>query len=140
MAHPADFSDAHDRHWEDAELLYDNERWANADQSYGFSAECGLKAVMLSHGMPVDATGTPTEDAHRKHAHELWETCKAFLQGRLAAQYLRLLPAGVPFDDWSHHDRYAHRRHFEEANVNPHRQAARAIRGMMQTLRQDGRI
>ena len=105
MAHPADYSDAHSRHWEDAELLYDDERWANADQLYGFSAECGLKAVMLSQGMPVDATGTPTEKAHKQHVHKLWEACKAFLQGRLAPQYLRLLPAGVPFDDWTHLDR-----------------------------------
>ena len=118
MAHPADFSDAHSRHWEDAELLYDDQRWANADQLYGFSAECGLKAVMQSQGMPVDAAGTPTEDQHRKHVQELWQTCETFLQGRLAPQYLRLLPGNAPFADWSHHDPYAHQRHFEEANVD----------------------
>ena len=57
MTHPADYSDAHRRHWEDAELLFTNARWANADQSYGFSAECGLKAMMQSRGMPVRPTG-----------------------------------------------------------------------------------
>ena len=138
MAHPPDFSDAHRRHWEDAELLFANSRWANADQLYGFSAECGLKAVMQSQGMPVEATGTPVEDEHRKHVQELWQTCKAFLQGRLSPQYLRLLPVGAPFADWSHHDRYAHRRHFNRGNVNPHREASRAIRGMAQRLVQDG--
>ncbi|MDE0002871.1 MAG: hypothetical protein OXQ29_09265 [Rhodospirillaceae bacterium] len=41
MPHPADFLDAHRRHWCDAELLFNDSRWANADQMYGFSAECG---------------------------------------------------------------------------------------------------
>lgn len=44
MAHPADFPDAHARHWQDAERLAQAGRWANADQLYGYSAECGLKA------------------------------------------------------------------------------------------------
>ena len=43
MAYPADFSDAHVRHWRDAELLYAARCWGNADQLYGFSAECGLR-------------------------------------------------------------------------------------------------
>lgn len=41
-----DFVDAHERHWRDAELLWQHQRWANADQLYGLSAECGLKALM----------------------------------------------------------------------------------------------
>ncbi len=48
---------------------------------------------MLSQGMPVDATGTPAEKAHKQLVHKLWETCKAFLQGRLAPQY-RSTPSG----------------------------------------------
>ena len=35
------FLDAHNRHWKDAELLFCRARLANADQLYGFSAECG---------------------------------------------------------------------------------------------------
>ena len=54
MPHPSDFTDAHCRHWDDAELLFKLQRWANADQLYGFSAECGLKAVMTFLGMPVE--------------------------------------------------------------------------------------
>ena len=53
MPFPADFVDAHFRHWGDAELLFTNGRWANADQMYGFSAECGMKAVMVALGMPI---------------------------------------------------------------------------------------
>ena len=53
MSHLADFHDAHLRHWQDAELLFRHDRWANADQLYGLSAECGLKAVMRLLEMPV---------------------------------------------------------------------------------------
>ena len=70
-AHPADFFDAHRHHWEDAEILFGRHRWANADQLYGFSAECGLKAVMKVLGMPVDTTGTPKRWKHRKHVQDL---------------------------------------------------------------------
>jgi len=45
MNWPEDFLDAHERHWEDAELLFGNRRWANADHLYGLAAECGLKAL-----------------------------------------------------------------------------------------------
>ena len=138
MQHPADFVDAHQRHLEDAELLMDHDRWASADQMYGFSAECGLKAVMKVLGMSVDASGKPRELEHQKHVQDLWPVFSTFATGRGGARYLNLLPSGEPFSDWSHHNRYAHRRHFEKANVEPHREAARDIRRMVQLARQDG--
>ena len=131
-AHPADFIDAHRRHWEDAEILFGRHRWANADQLYGFSAECGLKAVMKALGMPVDTTGTPKRWKHRKHVQDLWPIFATFARGRNLARYLALLPTGRPFADWSHHNRYAHRSHFREKHVEPHREAARGIRTMIQ--------
>ncbi len=75
MPHPADFLDAHHRHRADAELLFEHDRWANADRLYGFSAECSLKAVMTTLGMPVgglaagasliDLEATPVLQAYR---------------------------------------------------------------------------
>ena len=140
MRHPADFVDAHQRHLKDAELLIGRARWANADQMYGFSAECGLKAIMKVLGMPVDASGKPREREHQKHVQDLWPVFSAFATGRGGARYLRLLPGGEPFSDWSHHNRYAHRRHFQEANVEPHRRATWDIRKMIQLARQDGQL
>lgn len=46
MTMPTDFADAHRCHWKDTELLFVHRRLGNADQIYGFSAECGLNAVM----------------------------------------------------------------------------------------------
>ena len=138
MPHPTDFTDAHRRHWDDAELLFGRQRWANADQLYGFSAECGLKAVMMFLGMPVDAaTGTPTESHHKQHVQDIWPEFVAFVTGQSGARFLRWLPKGAPFTDWSHHNRYAHHSHFARANVDPHRAAAQSIRDMVQSLDQD---
>ena len=129
MAYPADFPNAHVRHWRDAELLFRAGRWANADQLYGFSAECGLKAVMVAGGMPVDLeTGTPTEPRHRKHIHELWSTFRSFVQGRQTGGLLHRLPEPNPFAAWSHHNRYASSHHFDEEAIAPHRTAAHLVR------------
>ncbi len=99
MPRPADFVDAHRRHWDDAELLLGNARWANADQMYGFSAECGLKAVMQAMGMPVDAAGIPAE-RYRKHVRELWPEFRSFAAGPGGARYSSRLPEDNPFTDW----------------------------------------
>lgn len=139
MAQAADYGDAHLRHWEDAELLFNDDRWANADQLYGFSAECGLKALMRAlGGMPVDATGKPTSTKHLKHIREFWPVFSTFAHGPLGARYVPLLPNGTPFDDWSVDDRYADRCHFQKAGVEPHRTAARDVHHMVQFAKQDG--
>ena len=71
MTYPADFTGAHRRHWQDAELLFAEHRWANADQLYGFSAECGLKAVLKKDGELI-------EGKYKTHIHELWRAFKTF--------------------------------------------------------------
>ena len=137
MLYRADYADAHRRHWEDAEVLLAHDRWANADQLYGLSAECGLKAVMQFLGMHVDDRG-PIDQKYRKHVQELWPAFVTFAQNRNGARFLSKLPAGTPFDDWSHHNRYADRRHFHRANVEPHREAARGVIPMVELAAQSG--
>ena len=137
MSHPADFHDAHLRHWQDAELLFRHDRWANADQLYGLSAECGLKAVMRRLGMRVRSDGAPEQSKHRQHVDILWPEFRKFVRGRIGGRYLNLLPGGNPFASWSIGDRYAHRRHFDRAGVSPHRSAADGICKMVRRARQD---
>lgn len=136
MAHVADFVDASFRHWDDAELLFDDDRWANADQLYGYSAECGLKAVMKHLGMPVDTDGVP-DWKYRKHVQDIWQIFENFVAGKSGQRYLCRLPDDDPFADWSHHDRYAHRQHFDRAGAERHREAAQEIRDMVQSLTED---
>lgn len=126
MSKVSDFTDAHLRHRQDAELLFAHDRWANADQLYGLSAECGLKAVMQELGMPVDATGRP-EAKYRKHVNELWPIFHDFAKGRDGAHYLAMLPDGSPFANWTIEDRYANRSDFHGADVELHRAASREI-------------
>ena len=137
MPHDADFADAHRRHWEDAELLHEHERWANADQMYGFSTECGLKAVMRILGMDIDEIGRPVAQEHRMHVQDLWPEFISFAEEKDGARYLGLLPHDGPFKDWSHHDRYANRAHFSEAGTIRHREAARKILAMVELAVED---
>ena len=137
MPHDADFADVHRRHWEDAELLYGDERWANADQLYGFSAECGLKAVMRVLGMPVDHAGRPEAPEYRKHVQELWPEFVSFAGEKYGARYLRLLPHDEPFANWSHHDRYANRGCFQKQGTERHREASRNILKMVELAVED---
>ena len=139
MTYPTDFADAHRRHWEDAEVLFARARWANADQLYGFSAECGLKAVMRALGMRVDQDGIP-ERKHQKHVKELWPIFQTFVAGHGGQWYLHQLPLADPFDDWSHHDRYASTSHFSRGSTVPHQDAAREISLMLQRATRDGRL
>ena len=138
MIHPADYTDAHERHWEDAEYLFIAGRWANADQLYGFSAECGLKKLMRRLGMPVDVDGKPTEREHLEHIEKLWSVFDQFAAQRGAGALRAQLPAGDPFSDWSHHNRYASRGHFDRAYVEPHRDAALGVRLMVEGAVQGG--
>lgn len=138
MPRPADFLDAHRRHWGDAELLFAESRWANADQMYGFSAECGLKAVMRSLGMQVDPDGIPVDEQYRKHVQDLWPIFRMFAARHTGARCLRLFPGDDPFTDWSHHDRYAHQGAFARSDVAPHQAAAGAILNLVQSAAQDG--
>ncbi|MYI73897.1 MAG: hypothetical protein F4057_00715 [Acidobacteria bacterium] len=119
-------------------MLFENQRWANADQMYGFSAECGLKAIMQGLGMQVDEIGKPTEKEHQQHVQDLWPVFRTFVAGQSGRRYLRLFPADDPFADWSHHDRYAHRDGFSEDAVDAHRSAAEKIRDMVDSSEQDG--
>ena len=93
---------------------------------------------MKAQGMPVDPTGKPTRKRHQKHIEFLWSTFASFANGHNGARYVQLLPPGRPFGDWSHHNRYAHGRHFPQADIEPHRAAARKVCKMVQQATQDG--
>ena len=142
MVHPADFPNAHIRHWEDAEFLFRAGRWANADQLYGLSAECGLKAVMVANDLPVDAAGSPRDQEYRKHINvkALWDGFRAFVQGRQTGQLLHHLPQSNPFAKWSVENRYANSADFNKQSVDPHRTAARRVRNFYLRLKVDGHV
>ena len=136
MADREDFHDAHLRHWQDAELLFERQRWANADQLYGLSAECGLKAVMLALRIGASPQGELTQE-HWKHVNVLWPKWFTLVGGRTGSRYLQMLPPENPFDGWRLSYRYKHSRHFSRAGVIPHRSAAKKVRTMVQRAQQE---
>lgn len=134
----ADFSDANERHWHDAELLLTGERWANADHLYGFSAECGLKALMVAFGMPCNEVGSPREQRDWKHIDKLSTRYEAYRSGSAFADY-RCDDVDA-FANWLVSDRYANQAEFDANYVAVHRNAAQAIRSLLKTARREGVI
>lgn len=121
---PADFLDAMDRHWRDAELLRRSQRLANADHLYGLAGECGLKAIMQKRGMEMQGN-RPKERDDRKHInndlvdrYERYETYRdTYIDGPCSS-----LPwqDHFPFENWDVSDRYANRDHFAEDRLEKH--------------------
>ena len=136
----ADFLDAHERHWQDAEMLFQRQRWANADHLYGMAAECGLKRLMLAFGMPFDtARDRPAHENDRKHADGIWARFEAYRCGHhQGAGYA--LPAPNPFDNWDVAQRYARQSSFDQARVDAHRAGADEVRGLVHKALREGLI
>jgi len=136
----SDFLDAHQRHLEDAEMLDENERLANADHLYGMSAECGLKRLMLAFGMPFDHDqDRPRDRQDRVHIDEVWQRYDVYRSGHHhGAQYP--LSSPNPFDDWHVSQRYAHRSNFDAARVQKHRTGAEEVLEMVKKARLEGLI
>lgn len=134
----SDFSDAHLRHWQDAEHLYQAERWANADHLFGLAAECGLKSLMSVFGMPFDRVRDRPEQSHdRKHVDAIWLRYETYRSGyHQGTAYT--LPAGTPFQDWDIAQRYANQSAFESDRVSKHRNASDAVRRLINQAKRDG--
>ena len=139
----SDFLDAHRRHWDDAEFLFNTSRWANADHLYGVVAECGLKRLMMAFGMKLGPEGTPEDRDNRAHVMEArkrtnaWERYETYRSGHHeGASYG--LPAANPFQDWDVSQRYAHRHHFGELCVAPHRRGASLVHGLIKNAEKAG--
>jgi hypothetical protein len=132
---PTDYLDAMKRHWEDAELFWNQEpiRLANADQLYGLVAECGLKALMtkLVHGYFDHNRGRPSNRDDLVHADGIWERYINYSQGGAAALYALPTDAINPFEQWEIDDRYANRMHFDHTRVKGHRDAAITVKELV---------
>jgi len=136
----SDFYDAHNRHWQDAEQLFEAERWANADQLFGMAAECGLKKLMLVFGMPFDLNrDRPQERQDREHADGIWARYETYRSGHhQGANYG--LAANDPFQNWHVSQRYANQCHFNQAWVESHRDGAKEVRKLIRKAQMEGLI
>lgn len=134
-----DFLDAAQRHWQDAEILRGQQRWANSDQLYGLSAECGLKRIMLAFGMEFDsARDWPQQPQDRKHVNEIWFRYESYRSGHPQASTYGL-PIN-PFTNWHISQRFANQSHFDHARVEAHRIGAETIQRLVRKAQRDGLI
>jgi hypothetical protein len=133
----ADYLDAHQRHWDDAEYLFQAQRWANADHLYGMAAECGLKHLMMLFSMKVNpSTGSPVDNKDWKHAKEIWPRFEVYRSSRQAAGYV--LPIVNPFDNWNAGQRYAHQSNFDQTRAQSHQAGAQVVRELIKKARREG--
>ena len=136
----SDFLDAHYRHWNDAEYLSADSRWANADHLYGMAAECGLKCLMLAFGMPFDPSrDMPQNRQDRQHADGVWSRYESYRCGHLRGTHY-VLPANNPFADWDISQRYANRSNFDQTRTQSHQSGAKLVRQLVEKARWDGLI
>jgi len=134
----ADFLDAQQRHWVDAEHLLQAQRWANADHLYGMAAECGLKRLMLALGMPYDAAqDRPDQQSDRVHANGIWVRFESYRSGHAQGMGYAL-PGNNPFANWDVADRYAHQANFNQARAQGHRAGAQTVRDLISQAQREG--
>lgn len=136
----ADYLDAHERHWVDANGLFNAQRWANADYLYGIAAECGLKRLMLAFGMPYDtASDRPSQRNDLQHVNGIWARFESYRCGHhQGAGYA--LTASNPFADWDVAQRYAHQSNFDRTRAEGHQGGATLVRSLVQKAKREGLI
>ena len=117
-----DYYDAAQRHWNDANYFLSNNRLPNADQLFGVSAECALKAIMLPLGMRMK-NGRPSNRDHG-HINVLWDEFITFANGKGQANYAAALGASNPFANWDVAQRYEHGSAISMPIVTAHRHSA----------------
>lgn len=127
------FLEAARRHYSDAEFLYTHQRQANSGQLFGFAAECGLKALLVQHGLPIEANGDiqrKPATGFREHLPKLaglMNNLDTIPDGRKATRYVAMLPNLTRFSDWNIDHRYYATNALPSASLPGWQQAAREI-------------
>lgn len=128
-----DYKNAFDRHLADAKLLLKNQRLANADHHYGVAAECALKALLITQGIPSQ-DGEICKH-YKAHINALWRKYYAFMQTKNTYP----LPLANPFDDWNIDQRYSNENNITLTATENHRKAVeQTINNIVKKAKLDG--
>lgn len=125
---PSDFYNSFERHKKDAELLWNSNRWANADHLYGLAAECALKALLLTQGIQI------SHRKYKKHINDLWDQYNRFMQTRS----IYLIPTSNPFSNWNIAQRYENEINISRSNTQNHRNTVIHIAKIIKQAKRDG--
>lgn len=111
------------RHFKDAQYLEKDERLANADQLYGFAAECAIKLVWpLSPRIP------------HIHINDLWDQVHLQKMVRPYPSLYEILRKTNPFANWSASQRYEKDNFVSKKSLAIHRDTAKRILGSVGIL------
>lgn len=125
---PEDYAVAATRHFRDGALLEASLRVANADQLFGFAAECAIKSALVE--FPGFLAGGALAPAYHKHIDELWAVVPLQgIQRRYRGLVVVLKGLPQPFADWSTDQRYGPDGVVTNEAIGRHRQAAARILG-----------
>lgn len=130
------FLQAHERHLNDANFLYEDSRYANAGQLYGLAAECGLKELMIKFGMPLN-NGSPQQNADRVHVDRVWQRYQSY-QNSAANGVNFSLTIVNPFTGWGIHQRYWQNSCFNQATVEGYKNGVTLVANLIQKARIEG--
>lgn len=119
------------RHWADGMHLESDDRTdrtANADQLFGFAAECALKVALLQ--LPNCIENDRLTARYLEHVDVLWDRIPIQgVQRRFPALATVLSSLDNPFDRWSTDQRYEDGSAVTEAVLARHRSAAKRLLG-----------
>jgi hypothetical protein len=128
-----DYAQAARRHHQDAMLLLYNQRAPNADQLYGYAAECALVGIVRTllgtdHLFNLDGEALERDGgAHvRRHIDALWRNFWLLIDSHGGKTLMRGIDrCKNPFDNWSIKHRYFADAHCNQiAVVEAHRDAS----------------
>ncbi|MBF0153529.1 MAG: hypothetical protein HQL64_07300 [Magnetococcales bacterium] len=117
---PDVYDEAALRHFKDAQLLEKSERLANADQLYGFAAECAIKWVW---------PGLERSACPHSHVNKLWDQARLSKMERKYPNLYAILNMRNPFSDWSVDQRYEDDHVVSKESLVRHRDMAKRILG-----------
>jgi hypothetical protein len=135
---PECFDVAAIRHFRDGGILSEKQSLENADQLFGFAAECAIKSALAT--LPGCIEGGTLSKKYREHVDQLWDL--AVVQGlqRRYPSLLVILRGLRPFSDWTTDQRYGPDGAITAEALDRHREAARRILGSVRlTGQREGR-
>ncbi|MDA8179238.1 MAG: hypothetical protein M0T69_06835 [Deltaproteobacteria bacterium] len=125
---PEDFAGAAIRHCRDGELLEEKRRISNADQLFGFAAECAIKSALVA--LPGCADSGILAQKYIVHIDKLWDLVQVqSIQKRYPGLVALLKGLPQPFADWSTNQRYGPDGMVTEDVLKCHHRAAVRVLG-----------
>ncbi len=113
------YTEAAIRHYNDGELLFDDRRFDNSSQLFGFATECALKSCLRSYCFPDGRLDRKFYD----HINVLWDKISIHIDPKAYPNVAQLLnSSNKPYSNWHTNHRYEFTGFVSEATCKNHKQ------------------